>query len=342
MTPKQRVLAAIEFQRVDVPPVEYAISKAALHEHGRRLLDLCKAYPQDFGPYRDREILHPLAGTVDAQGRYYETATDEWGTLWEYRIFGISGHPIKRPLDDWAALATYRPPVPPRAGTEAFNKERELLGAAREFFYKGGWVNIFEVMISMRQFEDVLVDLATDAPEIHRLADMILEHRLGLIDYLVAAGYDAIQVADDWGTQNGLIVSPRLWRSFFAPRYRRIVKRIHDAGKKALYHVCGQCEDLLDDFAQTGFDAIWPQLPLYDGPSLARRSRELRLALALHPDRSHLMTFGSPGQVRTEILRLADTFAILDGGSWLYVEIDNGFPYANVEMLFKTIAELRN
>jgi hypothetical protein len=54
-----------------------------------------------------------------------------------------------------------------------------------------------------------------------------------------------------------------------------------------------------------------------------------------------MMTSGSPEEVRTAILRMADTFKILEGGSWFYVEIDNGFPYANVEALFQTIAELR-
>lgn len=341
MTPKQRVLSAVEFKPVDVPPVEYNFSTAGLHEHGQPLLDLWKAHPQDFGPYRRLDIPHPLPGTVDAQGRYYSTWTDPWGVLWEYRIFGINGHPLRRPLDDWANLATYTPPAPPVIGSEEFLHEKARIDSAPEFFYKAGWVNIFEVMCAVRKFEDVLMDVATDSPELHRLAEMILENRLANVDHLVATGYDAIQVADDWGTQGGLLISRQMWRNFFQPLYRPIVDRIHKAGKRAFYHLCGQCDELLDDLAETGFDAIWPQLPLYDAKELAHRSRKLGLAVALHPDRGHLMTSGTPSQVRSEVLRIADTFRVGEGGSWMYIEIDNGFPMANIQALIETVAKLR-
>ena len=196
-------------------------------------------------------------------------------------------------------------------------------------------------MCAVRQFEDVLMDLALDSTEIHQFAEMILANRLANVDYLLAAGYDAIQVADDWGTQGGLLVSPKLWRSFFQPLYRPIVDRIHQAGKKAFYHTCGQCTDLLDDLAETGFDADLPQLPLYDTKDLARRSRQLKMAVALHPDRGHLMTTGTPAQVREEILRLADIFRVNEGGSWFYFEADNGFPLANIQSFIETVASLR-
>ena len=352
MTPKQRINAALAFEPVDIVPVETRLSAAALHEHGQALLDLTKRFSQDFGPYRQIDIPHPRPGTVDAAGRYYDTWKDEWGVLWEYRIFGINGHPLERPLDDWSALATYQPPAPPRpekpgltpifgAVAVAENGVRPGFSLA-DYFTKGGWCNIFEVLIAARRFEDVLVDLAADAPEIHRLADMILQHRLATADCLMAAGYDAIQVADDFGTQNGLLISPALWRRFFQPRYRQLVDRIHAAGKKAFYHTCGQCWDLLEPLAETGFDAVWPQLPLYDYEALARKSRELHMAIALHPDRGHLMTSGTPQQVRDEVHRIVDRFRVLEGGSWMYVEIDNGHPMANIEALMGTIDELRS
>jgi hypothetical protein len=34
-------------------------------------------------------------------------------------------------------------------------------------------------------------------------------------------------------------------------------------------------------------------------------------------------------------------FDCLSGGSWLYLEIDPGFPWANVRALFETAMELR-
>jgi hypothetical protein len=90
-----------------------------------------------------------------------------------------------------------------------------------------------------------------------------------------------------------------------------------------------------------GVDVLWPQLTAFDVPDLARRSRELGLALELHPDRGDLMQRGTPDDVRTYVHRLLDTFDTYSGGSLLYVEVDPGFPWANVEALFETAMELR-
>ena len=92
---------------------------------------------------------------------------------------------------------------------------------------------------------------------------------------------------------------------------------------------------------ELGVSVIWPQLPLFDLPELAKRSRQLGLAVQLHPDRGDLMQRGKPQEVRDYVRRLVDTFGTASGGSWLYLEVDPGFPWANVEALFESAMELR-
>ena len=43
----------------------------------------------------------------------------------------------------------------------------------------------------------------------------------------------------------------------------------------------------------------------------------------------------------TIVKREYETFRMDEGGSWFYVESDNGFPFENLEMLVNTIAEYR-
>jgi hypothetical protein len=38
---------------------------------------------------------------------------------------------------------------------------------------------------------------------------------------------------------------------------------------------------------------------------------------------------------------LGEEFSISDGGAWLYVEIDSGFPLQNIVALVETIGRLR-
>jgi hypothetical protein len=53
------------------------------------------------------------------------------------------------------------------------------------------------------------------------------------------------------------------------------------------------------------------------------------------------MQRGTPAQIRDYVLRLLDTFDTANGGSWLYIEIDPGFPWKNVEALFSVAREVR-
>ncbi|MBN1673823.1 MAG: hypothetical protein JXR37_22435 [Kiritimatiellae bacterium] len=341
MTGRERVTAALAFEAPDRAPVEYHHSPAGMYEHGTALQQLMCRHGQDFGDPAEFAIPEPSPDAVDGDGRYYEVERDMWGTLWEHRIFGIAGHPLERPLDDWGALPDWRPPAPPAVSGPLFEADRAKARAYQErFFLKSGWVSIFEVLHGIRRFEDVLVDIALDSAEINELADRIVGYQEQAVRYLLERGVDALQFADDFGTQEGLLLSPDLWRRFFRPRYARLIRPVKEAGKKVLFHTCGLVDRLLPDLAELGCDAVWPQIGLYDADRLAAMSRDLHLAVAIHPDRSHLMTFGSPADVRATVHQLAKTFRTAEGGSWFYVEIDNGFPFENVRALIETISEL--
>lgn len=340
--PRDRVFAALDYRSVDMPPVEYHPSPAGLYDHGDKLRALWDKYPQDFFIADNPPTPTPPPSAFDANGRYRELFVDEWGVEWEKLIVGIYGHPHRVPLDDWSKLESYRPPVARvPAGTE-FERERETRRRmAGTFFLKDGWLSIGEVMRAVRPYEDVLIDVEEDAPEANRLADMIVEYLDKEIDFLLARGVDAIQIGDDWGTQESLLISPATWRRFYKPRYERLFSKIRKAGKLIFFHSCGYVWPLLEDFAELGVKAIWPQLRLYDYGELHRHCRDLGLAIALHPERGELMTNSGPCEIRREVNRLFEDFEVEKGGAWFYVEIDHCFPWENVEALFSSVAELR-
>ncbi|MCP4400457.1 MAG: hypothetical protein GY801_24530, partial [bacterium] len=85
---RQRMLDAIDFNNPDKIPVVYHPSPAGLYIHGQKLLDLFNQYPSD-NPVNFTTIPTPPAGTINHQGTYHEIIRDEWGTEWEYLIYGI-------------------------------------------------------------------------------------------------------------------------------------------------------------------------------------------------------------------------------------------------------------
>lgn len=342
MNARERVYAALDFRPPDIVPVEYHPSPAGLYEHGEKLKDLWRSYPQDFGNLSDLPILGPGTEDVGPDGSYRALRRDEWGVVWEEAVFGIRGHPYERPLDDLDKLDGYMPPQPPSLTGPTFEADKRSAAKHMEqYFLKSGWISIFEVMHALRQFEDVLTEVALDTPDINRIADMIQEYQGQVIKYLLARGVDAIQFGDDFGTQSGMMISPALWRRFFKPRYEALIAPILEAGVKAFFHCCGCVWELFGDLADLGVHAVWPQVNLYDADALARRCRELNLAVEIHPERSHLMTRGTPKEIEEAIDRLVEIFRPQGGGSWFYVEIDNGFPFDNVKALFEVIGKYR-
>ena len=181
MLPRERVFAALNFQPPDILPLEYHASPSGSFEHGEQLHLLWERYPQDFGLTSAFAHAAPESRWVDAHGRYREVRRDEWGVVWEHLIFGAAGHPLARPLDDWANLDRYQPPPDPVTSGPQFECERARAQCHRQrYFHKSGWINLFEVMIAVRRFEDVLMDIASDTPEINRLADLITDFILSI------------------------------------------------------------------------------------------------------------------------------------------------------------------
>lgn len=343
MIPRERVLGAMDFRPPDIIPLQISPAPSGLYEHGQKLLDLIKECGHDFGDLSQTKLPEPPGPEdFDPDGRYHAFRTDEWGTTWEYRIFGIWGHPVAWPLNDLSNLDNYKAPSLPSTDGPEFEAAKTAAGIHKQkYFLFGGGGAFFETLRWVRRFEYILMDIEDDTPEINRIADIILEYDQGHVSRSLALDVDGVAFGDDLGTQNALMISPAAFRRFFKPRYKELFEPIVRAGKHICFHSCGQIFSILEDLRDIGVDSIWPQLPIYDLPELAKRCRELGISVQLHPDRGDLMQRGTPEQVRTYVYKLIETFRTADGGSWLYIEIDPGFPYANVEALFKTAMELR-
>ncbi|NLG26208.1 MAG: hypothetical protein GX558_12690 [Clostridiales bacterium] len=342
MTGRERVRAAMRFSPVDAVPLQYYLPPVGFYEHGEKLNDLFMSLPGDFGPMARQPVPVLPPSDFDAQGRYHTFQRDEWGTVWERRIFGVAGIACEHPLRDAGLIADYRFPPRPPIDEPALARDRAAAREHQKSHYlvmPGG--SLYERMCALRPDEDVLCDIALDEPHIHLLADRIVEHFAHHVRRAVLLGADAISFGDDYGTERSLIVSPATWRSFFKPRLRALFQPAVDAGLDIIFHSCGAVGEILPDLREVGATAIWPQLPAYDMDKLAKTCRALGLAVAVHTDRARTMSFGTPAEVRALAEREYRAFRMDQGGAWFYVEPDNGFPFENIRALVETIAQWR-
>ncbi|HDZ12811.1 MAG TPA: hypothetical protein ENH53_11435 [Bacteroidetes bacterium] len=328
---RQRMLDAFEFNNPDKIPVVYHPSPAGLYRHGKKLLDLFNEYPPD-NPVTFDSIPAPPPGTIDPNGRYYEIRQDEWGTEWEYRIYGIQGHPRTYPFAGWEEAKDYNfPPIP-------ILDKTELLKQRRNYLIFSGWISIFEKLHALRPMDEVLMDLFTENKHLLIFLDRLVNYWLETIEALIKAGVDVVVFGDDYGAQSSSLISPGLFHELFRPRYQKLMEPVKKAGAKVFFHSCGYLGEILDELFDLGIDGLWPQLPLYENdPKFAERCKAHRAAIYIHPDRQKLIPLGTVAEIKTAIHNYAETYHRLGGGGIFYIEIENDAPFENVEALIKSV-----
>lgn len=80
----------------------------------------------------------------------------------------------------------------------------------------------------------------------------------GLTDSLVEAGVDGITLSDDWGSNQNMLFSPRMWRNMIAPYARRVVAHAHSRGLFVNLHSDGYIMQIMDDLIDIGYDSMHP------------------------------------------------------------------------------------
>ncbi len=288
-------------------------------------------FPSDFGGVEATYGHSGLArGTSAVVGEY----VDDWGCGWSVAEPGVVGEVKHPPLAEWAALDHWQPPFEILDGADLSRVNAGY--AASDKFVSGGGANPWERMQFLRGTENLMMDLAWGVPEVYRLRDMVHEFNLRNIAMWAATDVDAIGLGDDWGTQRGLLISPRLWREFFKPLYADYCRLAHAAGKFVFFHSDGHIMEIYPDLIEIGVNAVNSQLFCMDIEDLAGATAA-RLPLGRdRPASTSLPRHGRRRAPRAPGARLGDPA----GGVIAQCEWGIGVPAENVAAVFETWDEL--
>lgn len=295
----QRVENAIEFHRPDRVPVVFWNCDQA--EGDVMVYHLSLGVPGD--------------GTVNA----WDWSTNEWGYRLEKLGDGTMGHPVE---------PYYRQlPHADRILVPAL-RESERMSAVPAFFdlcedrYRLASLDLsgFTVYTLLRGFENAMQDFLLQPDGFAALFDRILDFECDLMRMAARHGFDGIHLADDWGTQSGLMISPGMWRRLFKPRYARQFAAAHDLGLHVWYHCCGEFLELMEDFHEIGVDVLNISQPnVNDIPEVGRRLRG-RQCFMMPISYQTVSIQGTPEEIHAEAQRLYDLLAVPEGGFIGYVE----------------------
>ena len=154
---------------------------------------------------------------------------DEWGSVWQDHELTSLGQVKGVPIKQWSDLDEYTFPDPYAPGRfddalpvmERY-KERYLVGSLGLMGYNR--------LLFLRGFEDLMMDLLAEPERTGRLADGVFAFMKGIASGWAELGAQAVGFGDDLGSEQGTLVSPALFRSFFKPRYADFCAHCHALG----------------------------------------------------------------------------------------------------------------
>jgi uroporphyrinogen-III decarboxylase len=190
----------------------------------------------------------------------------------------------------------------------------------------------------------LMMDLLTAPDLAEHILDIPYRYHLTAAKKLVQMGVDMIWIGDDVGMQTGMLISPELWRKFLKPRMANFIASLKAINPRVrvAYHSDGNVSAIIPDLIEIGLDVLNPIQPACMNPAELKRKYGDRLCFWGSMDEQYTLPFGTPDQVRSEVLTRLTTLG-QDGGLILgpthHVQLDT--PMENFWAMVNTITQTR-
>jgi len=310
MTSRERVMAAFAHQEPDRVP-RWMGASPEFREIARRRLNL----PADedlslhigddfrrvFARYSGPEDFSPSAGF----NRPETTSRTPFGV--ERHGYGY-GQPIAHPLAEARTIAdieSYAWPDPRWMDVSRI-REDALRWGGRFAVLGGDWSPFYHDAIDLLGMENFMIRICDDPAFIDILLRHVVDYYFQVSLRIFEAAADAIDIffiGNDFGTQNGPVVSEQFFRRFFLPHLKRLAELGHDFGLKVMLHCCGGFFPLIPAMIEAGIDALQSLQPDARDmePSRLKKIFGGRIVLNGCIDTHRLLISGTPDLVRTRV-----------------------------------------
>ncbi len=269
------------------------------------------------------------------EGNYrVATWTDKWGVQWVTTRPDMVPFPKGNPLPNLELLDDYDFPNPDsllftedsRKFLSKIDREEHLVFGTLSYF-------MFERAWALMGMDNFLKSFFTHPHEMKRLLRRIADFNVRVFERYLELEVDGVNFSEDLGHQGGLMISPRFFREFFVPEYRRCFEPLVKEGKLIDFHSCGRVQDIVEDLASIGVTILNPVQARANDLALMKQKSQGKLALKGGID-SHLLMLGPVPKIEKEVERV---MAILSPGGGYIVGPDQSMPFPpeNIEALWR-------
>jgi uroporphyrinogen decarboxylase len=182
---------------------------------------------------------------------------------------------------------------------------RQIIGK-EAYPIRGGGSEPFLIYKNLRGQEQALMDLVLYPEIVHycldRLFDLAYENTRRIYEQIpgqVMISY----VAEDMGSQDGLLFSPAAIHEFLLPRMKRMIDLVHEAGAFVFHHSDGAIRPIIPDMIEAGIDILNPIQWRCRGMEREALKRDFGPQVVFHGgvDNQHTLAFGSVTEVQQEV-----------------------------------------
>jgi uroporphyrinogen decarboxylase len=357
MHPRDRVKNTIGHKEPDKVPAHVNATKWVVKKLKHALgvdtdRDLLKALHIDVYDMRGIDL---VTGTVPRYtGPANEFFTENWGgnihSFWRIREFENktpAGWTIDKespPLSDATDIMECEKYIWPSPDWFDFSVLPDRLHEWSEFSILSTGGSIFQHPTFLRGLDTLMVDMASDPGMacyfMDKFTDFYLEYYSRIFQE-AGEKIDVFAVADDFGMQNTLLISPGMFDEFAAPRLKKLIDLAHGNDIFFLLHTCGNIKELIPRFIELGVDILDPVQPESLDPLEIKKEFGREICLRGGISVQHTLTHGSVEDVEKETKRIIDNLA--PGGGYILAPghpvLQDDIPVENIITMYKTAYE---
>ncbi len=314
MTPRERWLALLNREQFDRVPLDYR----ATAEVTRDLM----AYLDCDTMEAVRERLH-IDPVVTVGPRYVgpdlPPNTDVFGIGYADIDYGAGTYheAVSHPLAEYESVEeierNYHWPSP---DWYDYSGIPEQIVGKEECVIRGGHYEEFATYKDLRGVARGYVDLIEKPEMVHycmnKLTDLAYERCYRIYEQIPGKVLWT-WVAEDFGTQESLLMSLEHIREFCLPHMKRMIDLVHEAGAYVFHHSDGAVRDNVPQMIEAGIDVLDPVQWRCKGMEREGLKRDFGDRIAFHGamDNQYTLAFGSVEEVRQEV---QDNIRILGKG----------------------------
>jgi uroporphyrinogen decarboxylase len=320
-TSRELVYNCLKFETPQRIPRDFWLLPWATNHYPKQVEMIKQRFPSDF--VLPPDVYHQ--STV-RQGDPYVLGTyiDEWGCEFTNIQAGVHGevrHPLLTDLAEWQKV---RPPYETLPDNEqnARDQINQFCAATDKFVFWGSCPRPWERYQFIRGSVNAYMDIARQNENFNSLLRKVHEYYLKELEFWCNTDVDALTFMDDWGSQNRLLISPRMWREIFKPLYRDYCDLAHIHGKFIFMHSDGHILDIYPDLIEIGVDAINSQLFCMDMHQVAECAKG-KITFWGEIDRQHVLP-ASPEKGREAVRQVAQHLYDPRGGIIAQLEFGPG------------------